>query len=171
MSEWPKNDLTEVLAVFEAAALEVLGDIDIWAEEARRERWAPLPWPVALQEEGYPRLLQAFVLGIVENVLGDMRATGWIPPDPSTPESWEFQVLLRVVKRAVDAGDLAMRKHSGGMGRLSGKRELENYFKREAVDAAIRSGLPRAQAFRDLGMSKASAYRAMKRNRPKKSGG
>ncbi len=83
--------------------------------------------------------------------------------DPAEPD---VQVLLRVVSRAITAADAALVKAFGGKRgghRLTGKRDFANWVKAREVEGAVRAGVPRAQALALLPMSRAAAYRAMKR--------
>lgn len=161
---YPAGEAGEVVREFDAAARAVLGDPSVWAEEAERPSLAPLPWPLRRGGQGYGQLLRYLCELLVEDVLATMREAGREPP-PEDVGHPEFQWVLRVVKRAADAGDAALVAKFGGTGRLSIKRDLDNFVKRLRAEEAVRSGLPRGEAFSRLGLSRAGAYRALGRPR------
>ena len=156
----------ELLAVFDAAAQPILGDLAVWAEEARRDGAAPLPWPQPLRGEGYPQLLRILFATTVDSALQaieQQHGLQWVPRED--PAEDDFQWVLRVAKRATDAGDLALSRRFGGAGLLSIKRELLKMARERQAEAALRSGQRRAAAFGDVGLSKPGAYRALRRLR------
>lgn len=166
MIEQPVGDFEAMLQTFEAAAFPVFTDRAVWMQEAQRDA-VPLPWPLRRDYSGYEGMLRLYARELVNLALVSAGAVlGWseVPTDPMRRE---FQVVLRVVKRAVDAGDAAVLDRFGGAGRLGDKREWQNKVKAQLVDAAVRSGLPRAKALEileRLGLSRAAAYRAMTRS-------
>lgn len=165
MSAPPDNEFTSALAAADRAMQRVLGDRQTWVDEAAASGAAPLPWPLQARGEGYPQLLRILAATAVDTVLQAMREADGIEVevDPHDPQ---FQIVLRMVRRAVDAADAELREQFGGKRgthRVSGKREFHNWLKQREVDAAVRSGLPRAEALASLGFSRAAAYRAMKR--------
>jgi len=163
------SEARELLAVYDAAARSILGDPAVWVEESTRTGAPVLPWPLAASGRGYPQLLRILAIASVENVLDCIRlAHGASAVPASNPADPDFQLILRVVKRAVDAADQALRKRFGGTGRLSVKRELVKLARERDAEAAIRSGAPRTQAFEKAGLSKAAAYRALRRSRIKR---
>jgi hypothetical protein len=163
------SEARELLAVYDAAAQSILGDPAVWAEESARTGALPLPWPLPAVGRGYPQLLRIFAVAAVQNVLDCIRiahGAGAVPAsDPADPH---FQLILRVVKRAGDAADRALCERFGGTGRLSVKRELLKLVRERDAEAAVRSGAPRSQAFEQTGMSRAAAYRALRRSRTKR---
>ena len=160
------QDAAELLALIEAAARSVLHDPAVWAEEAARTDAQPLPWPIRAGRSGYAQLLRILATVAVDQVLGAMRAAEGPERTPTADSRLaEFQVVLRVVKRYVDAADTALCSRFGGTGRMSIKRELVNIARELSAEAAIRSGTPRAEAFKSAGISRAGAYRALHRKR------
>ncbi len=159
----PDVEFTAALAVADRALQAVLGDHAIWATEAENVAAAPLPWPLQQRGEGYPQLLRILAVEAVQSVLQAIhdaeRQT--VDADPASPD---FQVILRVVHRAVQAADIAICSEFKP-GRLTGKRAFANWVKAREVQAAVQSGEPRADALGKLPMSRAAAYRAMKRRR------
>lgn len=169
------------MAVADRAMQRVLGDRAVWAEESARANAVPLSWPPRIEAEGRAQLLQAFAEGAVESVLAAMWQAETGEPEPTDPR-WrsrlsevaqqldpadpDVQVVLRVARRAVLAADADLCRDFGGIRgshRLAGKRDWVNWVKAQAVDSAVRSGLARGEALAALGMSRASAYRAMHR--------
>jgi hypothetical protein len=164
----PKGEFAEAMKLADTAMQRVLGDAAVWIEEAQRPDPAPLPWPLKPASDTYARLLQEMIRQCVVNVMAAMAQAHQhaLAVDPQDPE---FQWVLRVVKRAVDEADQALLyvySTPTSRYRLSGKRDFINWIKGQEVEAAVRSGLPRAEALAKLGFSRAAAYRAMKRKRP-----
>jgi hypothetical protein len=173
----PDNGFATAMAIAGRAMRQVLGDRTVWAQEAARTDAAPLPWPPADRVAGYPGLLRVLAITAVEDVLGAIveAAAGPQPVDDPRfrrrlqevvdaldPDDPDAQIVLRVVRRALAAADRELVRRLSG-NRLDGKRDYHNWLKRQEVDAAIRSGMPRAEALRLLPLSRAAAYRAMKR--------
>jgi hypothetical protein len=156
----------ELLAVFDAAAQPILGDLAVWAEEAGRDGPAPLPWPLQQRGTGEPQLLRWLAAATVLNVLDSIEeAHGpqWVPPEDPADES--FQMVLRVAYRATDAGQAALRARYGGADRLSIKREILKLARELQAEAALRPDVPRGAGFKAAGLSKSAAYRALHRRR------
>jgi hypothetical protein len=159
----PEGEAGEVWLTFHKAAFPTLNSIDVWAEERARIDAAPLPWPLA-DGDGHVGLVRyliaqsvALVLHLLEQRLGPER----VPPED--PTDAEFQCVLRVVQRASAVGEAALVKHYGGSGRLSVRRDFDNWRKECLVAQALSTGtsLPRLAAA--AGMSLAAAKRAKKR--------
>ncbi len=154
----------ELLAVFDAAAQPVLGNPAVWVEESRRDNAEPLPWPLQSRGEGEAQLLRIFAAATVENVLQAIEyAHGpqWVPTvDPSDPD---FQYVLRVARRAVDAAAIALRARFGGTGRLSIKRELVNLMRERVATEAYKMGRMDTAAAAAGGLSRTAAYDARTR--------
>jgi hypothetical protein len=161
----PDNEFTAALLLAERAMQAVLGDRQAWIDEAANTAAAPLPWPLQARGEGYPQLLRILAVTAVDSTLAAMREADSIVI-VADPANADFQLVLRMVRRAVDAADAAMKTAFGGKRgthRLSGKREFHNWLKARDVEAAVRAGGKRADALAGLTMSRAAAYRAMKR--------
>lgn len=178
----PDVEFTAAMAVADRAMQQVLGDRAVWSEEQRRTGAASLSWPPRIEAEGREGLLKVLAITAVEQVLLAMveADSGERQPDDDPrfrayfhrivqaldPADADVQVMLRVVRRALVAADTALIRDFGGQrGRriLTGKRAFANWVKCREVEAAIRSGIPRAEALRLLPISRAAAYRAMKR--------
>lgn len=161
----PDVEFTAALATADRAMQAVLGDAEAWAAEAAREAADPVPWPLQALGEGYPQLLRILAATAVESVLQAIEQQHGHAVLADAADA-EFQTVLRVVMRAVDAADTALRLLYGGIRgtyRLTGKREFHNWLKKREVEAALMSGHPRAEALTGLSISRAAAYRAMRR--------
>lgn len=166
LADWlPRGEAGDLLRVYDDAARPILGDLSVWADEARRDGAAPLPWPLRVDGKGYQQLFRILAVSMIENALDALREAHGPAAVPNDPSSHFFQVILRVARRATDAGEQALLQRFGGSGRMSVKRDLLNWAKKRDADAAIRSGLPRDEAFRQAGLSRAGAYRALHRKR------
>ena len=156
--------MREFLAVFHATVQPIWGSRSVWDQEAARLDATPLPWPLRMHGEGFAQLMRALAAASVDTVrdaIARTRGPQAVPPeDPTDPA---FQMILRVVKRACDAAEVALCARFGGSGPLPLKRELLKLARANDADRAIRSGMPRAQAFKAAGISKAAAYRALRR--------
>lgn len=159
----------ELLAVFDAAAQPILGNAAVWVEESRRDNAEPLPWPLQSRGEGEAQLLRIFAAATVESVLQaieDAHGPQWVPPeDPSDPD---FQYVLRVARRAVDAAAVALRARFGGAGRLSIKRELMNLLRERDASDAFKTGRLNMANAAACGMSRTAAYDALNRARSRR---
>ncbi|MBK7459109.1 MAG: hypothetical protein IPJ42_12065 [Betaproteobacteria bacterium] len=156
----------ELLAVFDAAARPILGDLAVWVEEAGRDGPAPLPWPLQPVGTSEAQLLGCFAAATVANALQAIeQAHGpqWVPPEDPADEG--FQWVLRVACRATDAGQAALRARFGGAGRLSIKREILKLAHELQALAAVRPDMKRGAGFKAAGLSKSAAYRALHRRR------
>lgn len=161
----PDVEFTAVLEVAARAMRRVFEDREVWRIEACRENPPRLPWPLASTGKGAPQLLRWLASWGVENATHAWQTAHGLDL-PADPESQAFQLVLRVVHRAVVAADADMRASFGsprGEHRIAGKREFFNWLKASQVEHAVKSGAPRADALRKLPISRASAYRAMKR--------
>lgn len=69
-----------------------------------------------------------------------------------------------VARRASVDAERAVTERFGGQ-QIHMSRDVSNWLKRLRADAAIRSGLPRDEAFKLAGLSRAAAYRALNRKR------
>jgi len=163
MSKPPDVEFTAALAVADSTLQGVLGDHAAWAEEAAREGAPALPWPLQARGEGYPQLLRILAMESVQSVLQAIHEADGHQVQQDVASA-EFQIILRVVNRAVQAADKAIRREFRP-GRLTGKRAFSNWLKAREVDAAVRAGGSRQDALSALPISRAAAYRAMKRKR------
>lgn len=177
----PDTEWSTAMAVADRVMMPILGDRAMWVEEAGRTDAASLSWPPQIDAEGCGGLLEAMAVTAVEQVLVSMYLADSGQTEPSDPRFHArvreivpqldpadpyVQVILRVVCRAIVTVFDALRDQFGGKRgahRLSGKREFFNWIKAREVDAAVRSGVPRAEALGALPMSRAAAYRAMRR--------
>jgi len=163
MRQPPDVEFTAALAVAERASRGVLCDHAAWAEEAANAAAEPLPWPLQMRGEGYPQLLRLMAAEAVQSTLEAIHEAEGETVD-ADPANADFQLILRVVHRAVLAADTAMRS-TFKPGRLTGKRDFLNWVKERQVQTAVESGRPRAEALGKLSISRAAAYRVMKRKR------
>lgn len=182
----PDVEFTAAMAVADRAMRSVLGDRQVWADESGRTGAAPLSWPPTITmaqgvKGNHAGLLAAMAGAAVQTVLESMLEADAGHPPPEDPRRRaqlrdivqhldaadpEVQIILRVVERAITAASAALCAGFGGPRaprRLTGKREFVNWMKAREVDAAVRSGIPRAEALAALGFGKSSAYRAMRR--------
>jgi len=158
--------VSRLIEVFDAAAQPIQGDPAVWDEEGRCEAPVALPWPVQARGEGYEQLLRILFASTVDNILDAIEvAHGAQRVPPEDPTDKDFQRLLRVAKRATDAGDAALRQEFGGADRLSIKRELMNIVREQLAQAAVDSGRPLRETFEAAGLSKTAAYKALQRRR------
>ena len=184
-SSYPTGDAGEILRIFDAATQPVLGNPAVWAEERARVDAPDLPWPLKRTGKDYERLMRHLVERVVDNVLDAMRqdtlnvvtpegirvrvpntgARGFAAVPAQNPKLADFQIVLRVVKRATDTAEAALSQRFGGTGRISTRRDMVNYLKRMEAERAIRSGLPRDEAFRKAGLARSTAYRVLGRKR------
>lgn len=163
----PAGDAGELFEVFYDAAIPVLSDENLWMAETQRVGATPLPWPFVDAPGGnnaWPQLVQRLAASLVDVALHAIH-TAHGEAIPEDPEAADFQVILRVAARASSAGADALVARFGGAGRISIKRDVENYLKWIHAEEAIRSGLPRKEAFERAGISRQSAYRALKRRK------
>jgi hypothetical protein len=164
---YPKGDAGELFKLTDEAAKRVMSDLDVWAEEADRANVEPLPWPLVHVEAGaaeaeFHRLFaEAAVNTLMQMVVAYVGAA-----PPRDAANAEFQVVLRIAKRATDAAHAAAVSRFGGTGRLSTRRALNTWLDARAAEAAIVAGGKRDDAFAAVGLSRAAAYRALKRGRP-----
>ncbi|MBX3633942.1 MAG: hypothetical protein KF683_00860 [Rubrivivax sp.] len=171
MIPYPPGEAGELLSIVDTACRRVLGDRAIWDQEAAREDPAPLPWPPQQRGKGFPQLMRIFAMAAVDTVLqsiADANGPGRVPPaDPASPD---FQLVLRVVSRAVSAAEAELVQRFGGTGRMSLKRGLAKWAAECEVDRIRRAGGGAVEGFKAAGLSKSAAYRADKRARERARG-
>jgi hypothetical protein len=151
----------DFLARWDEAAEVVLADPDVWLEEARRTDAPMVPWPPRLAPRGWLQALGLLAEGkavevyfqIAGGPFGDMLLPPMIGTDP------DFQMLLRVVLRAADAGQAALVAHYGG-DRLSLAREYQKMQREVDAELARRAGGGVRAGFKAAGLSPSAAYRA-----------
>lgn len=141
------------MGMAEAAIHAVITNRAIWAEEEARTDAPPLPWPLEAGGEGLPAVLRWLATGTVETVLNAQAQTG---------TRTELQVVLRVVKRAVDRAETILAPR---WNRLTGWRDFLNWLKAERMAEAARLGLKGHDAAAFAGLSVAGSYRAQHRKR------
>lgn len=163
MSPPPDVEFAAALAVADRALQRVLGDPVAWEVQLANKAAEPLPWPLQARGEGYPQLLRILAVEAVQSTLQAIHEAGGQTID-ADPASVDFQLILRVVDRAVKAADIAIRSQFNP-GRLTGKRDFLNWVKEREVQTAVQSGGSRVDALGKLPISRAAAYRAMKRKR------
>jgi hypothetical protein len=172
------NDLAEMAQIADDALRTIGNDCDVWAEELARGGTAVLPWPLAVPKDGYQQWLRLFAIAGVSNVLAAMgqargmsaRAADNFAAAALAGDEWEApecQLVLRVVKRAVDAADRAIRGRFANTGTLGGKRNVLNWLKRHQVARLVAQGLSVVDAAAVVGIGKSAAYRALGRTPPR----
>lgn len=153
------------IEVYQRASSAVLFDAVIWQQEANNQDQRLLQWPRPAGGTQSDRLLSVLFNADVEVLLflladaGDARIPNW-PLDLNDPK---MQVLLRVVQRSMDVGWRAMVAEFGGL-ELSGRRRYKNEVMESLSDLALRSGLPRGDAFAALGIGRRQGFRSLKRS-------
>jgi hypothetical protein len=168
------EDFGRMLRAFLAASKAVWNDGAVWIEERDRAPAGPLlAWPLPMNEGTHHQQLLAVLFNSeVEMVLAllELRAH---PARPAIPQDYrdpKMQVVLRVMHRALNAGEAVMVEQFGDGELVSGRREFRNEVTRDLVDFLIRSGLRAKkgdEVFPAVGLSRTAAYRAMKR-KPKR---
>ena len=156
----------DLLAVVDAAALPILADPAVWIEEASREDTRAIAWPLQGPETSEAQLLRYFAtetVRIVLQTIEEAHGLQWVPQED--PADKDFQLVLRVVRRAIDQTSIAMRARFGGAGRMSIKRELMNIMKERTAAEAFKAGKLDVQAAAEGGMSRSATYRALHRPR------
>jgi len=142
------------------AAAQVINDKKTWADAAQCTGGPPVPWPT-VRGTGYLRLLLWFTHRMAwylrEKRYGPQRAATRVSADEVAGA--DFQLMLRVVERAMQAADAAAVAGYGGVRRIEGGKAFELWLKRELVDSCVSSGMPRDDAFRLAGIPRSSAYR------------
>lgn len=152
------------IAVYQRTSRAVLFDAVIWQQEARNPDRRLLQWPRPAEGTQSDRLLSVLFNADVDVLLylfedeGDARMPTW-PPDVHDPK---MQVLLRV-QRSMDVGWRAMVAGFGGL-ELSGWRRYKNEVMASLSELALRSGLPRDDAFAALGIGRRQGFRSLKRS-------
>lgn len=143
----------------------ILADRNIWIEEAARQDMPILSWPPVIEPaDGLSEFLSWCAREAVDNVLNAMARSKGLPDGavhiPADTENPNFQHVLRVCKRAVEAADAAIRRDFAGAGRIDGKRAIEGYLIRQNIDHLQRTErLSVTDAAKRIGISTAAAYR------------
>jgi hypothetical protein len=149
----------------------VVIDDRIWAEEAARDDAEPLPWPLSIERTHDAAELLRWLAGHAFSLAADWLATRY-GAHIADGDVDGFQLVLRVIKRAVEAAEPVLRKefggNRGGAMRLSGGRDFSNWFKAFIVDFAEREShhQPLNRTTARLPFTKSSAYRARSRSAP-----
>lgn len=73
--------------------------------------------------------------------------------------------FAHALARRMDSAGLTAVQQRFGTEPLHMKRDLDNWLKALRADKAVQSGIPRQEAFRRAGLSRAAAYRALRRQR------
>ncbi len=169
MTPPPDNETAEALEIGWRAMLPILFADEVWLQEIAREGAAPLRWPWQLppsQEKETAALLRWLAEGTVEFLLADFAAHHGVHISPDSKQPG-FQVILRVVRRAIRLADKRITNGfagpRGGGYRLGGGQDLNNWIKQRLVDDAYRSGQPVGESLAKLPFSRAAAYRTQKR--------
>lgn len=170
------GDMAAMMQIADDATRAVLTDPKVWDEERRRDDAAYLPWPIAEPKDGYQQWLRLLAIACVQNVISAMLESeglqaGDMPAKvrDAMPALPEFQPVLWVCKRAVDAADRAIRRRFGGdkAGYLTGKRDFLNWLKKAQIERLLGPDVSVAQAAAMIGLSTAAAYRALNRKPPR----
>ncbi len=165
----PTAPIAEAIAAYHAASMAVWNDERVWREEQASTESRLMAWPRPCEGTQLNRLLSVLFNGDVDLVLcllrerDDMASPAW-PPDAHDPK---MQVLLRVVQRSMVAGHAAVQAGFGGL-ELSHRRAYMTATMEALADMAVRSGLPRAEAFEAVGIAKRRGFRAARRATTKK---
>lgn len=164
------EDFSVAIRAYLSASLPVWNDEAVWREEQASAERRLLPWPRPYEGTQFNRLLSVLFNSDVDVllVLLKERDDSFSPAWPPSAHDPKMQALLRVVQRSMQAGEAAMVNAFGGE-RVTGRREYLNRVNDACVSWALASGLPRAEAFELVGVSRAGAYRAM--HRPRRSFG
>jgi hypothetical protein len=165
MSPAEEKDFERMMRLLDEEGRVVMGDPQVWLEEATRVDPAPLPWPLAgAKVHGYEKGVLAiafhtFVEATVEAIAIAEGET--VVKDPADPD---FQMILRVAERAVQRGDKAVRSEFEDLiGPVYGKREFLNKVKAALVEQALRAGGKVPTKIAKAGVSKSAYYRALHR--------
>lgn len=159
------NEYMRMLDLMASAHHRVNRNVEVWAEETLREGARPLGWPRPSGRDGWIGAQDvAFTIFVA------MSIEDWPKEDPrGTPpfdqQDPRFQTVLRVAQRALDEFIKTAIGELGGIGRLPGKRAAMNEIKAILVEQALRSGMPRGEAYAAVGLTKQSVSRAQKRER------
>jgi len=156
------SEFADAMLVAEAAIHRVVSDREVWAAEERRTA-EPLPWPLLDPGTGLVGVLRWLATATVATALEAMNRS-----EPDDPNEREFQIVLRVCKRAVDEAETVLLPLWSRQGRRDGFRDFMNLLKRRRMDEVARSGLTGKRAAEEAGLSVASSYRAQHRKPRKK---
>lgn len=159
------GELAALIDTANGAMDPVLANRSVWIEEAARQDAQVLTWPPVMEPaDGLTEFLCKCACDAVDNVL-NARARAQGLPDgsvhvPDDTENENFQLVLRVCKRAVEAADAAIRKDFAKAGRIDGKRAVEGYMIRKHIEYLQRTErLSVTDAAKKIGISPAAAYR------------
>lgn len=160
--------IAEAVAVYNAASWPVLSSDEAWQQEAASEERRLMAWPRPCVGTQLNRLLSILfdsdvnVMLVLLRAYDDPRSPTW-PPDVRDPK---MQVLLRVVQRAMQAGEAAM-VEKFGLDELNGLRDFKNVVNERtaayALDVAAKTGWTRDKVFSDMGLPRRLGFRAVKR--------
>jgi hypothetical protein len=163
-SEKPRPVESDYLLAIETCWREiqaVVNNYSVWVEEATRES-DPLPWPLSNERTGDEGALLRWLAPHAVNLAIDLAAAR-SGVRVVEGDSADFQLVLRVVKRGLDAAEPVLRRdfggRRGGRVRLDGSRSFSNWFKAFVVEHA---GMDKALQM----MGKSSEYRAIHRKLP-----
>jgi hypothetical protein len=164
--EGERDEMGELFNLADDAIRRFISDQDRWTEERQRLNPAPLPWPLAVPSDNYAKLMQLLAVATVENLMFAraefLDLSGHMPEGDET-RSPDFQLILRIAKRAVDGADAEIRRRFGS-GKLTGKRKFVNWLKAYQL-GRLQEGAPGisiTDASMLLGIGKSGAYRALK---------
>lgn len=149
------NDFEWMMRIFREVCSGHLGSSKAWAEEEQRQNPGHHRWPLPTPKNGYENLMRILGEAAFYEVMDAIKNAEGVDVDPSSDR---FQVILRMVHRAVDITVERCGKEIG-FGRISGMRDFKNKVKAHLIDEAIRSG----QGVKVAGISKSAAYRALGR--------
>lgn len=145
-----EGGFAQAFTAAEAALQTVLVDRAVWAEEAARAEADPIPWPPSPNREGLHGVMRWLFAATVDTI-GEARLS--VP----SCDVYDFQQVLRVAKRAVEA---AAPHLDGIVGRKRyGWREFLNWLKARRLGQAIASGLTVEEGARKVGLPRSAAFR------------
>ena len=156
-----------VVKLYLAESKAVWNDPAVWiAERDRHVDPAPIGWPMPVEGTAYERELATWFNGEVEIVLLvlAMRNHPASPDFPLDVGDPRFQLVLRVVARAWEAGWRAVEREFAGQ-RITGWGKYQSEWRAEVLDWMLKQKLPRKVVYDAFGISKPAAQRSLKKSR------
>lgn len=161
-------DYTALCEAYKRASLLVLDDPLVWSQENANPEPRRLAWPRPYEGSQNNRNFSLWFNADVDVVLvilkerQDPMAPNW-PPDVRDPK---MQVVLRVMQRAMEAGEAALVAEFGaefGGERVFGKRDFKNRVVEETAAEALRLQMTRSEASAMTGIGLRRGQRARER--------
>lgn len=160
--------IAQAILAYQGASWLVLTSDEVWQQEAASDERRLLAWPRPSVGTQLNRLLSVLfdsdvdVMLVMLRACDDPRSPTW-PPDVRDPK---MQALLRVVQRAMQAGEAAIAEKFGGL-ELNGLRDFKNEVNERlaayALDVAAKTGWTRDEAFSFAGLPRRLGFRSVKR--------